>query len=93
MEKENGGFQWSTDHNSRFEISKLVVIHLGQKKVKSPAGKSQQMHRPKLMLQGKEINAVSNYKYLGIIIDDKLTWRKHEERVIGNATKWVMQCR
>ena len=51
------------------------------------------MHKPKLNLQGKEVNTVDRYRYLGIVIDDKLTWRKHEEKVIENATKWVLQCR
>ena len=38
MEGENGAFKWSADHNSRFEISKLAVMHLGQKKTRSPTG-------------------------------------------------------
>ena len=44
------------------------------------------------LLQGKEVNTVDRYKYLSIVIDNKLTWRRHEERVIDNATKWVLQC-
>jgi len=92
MEGENGGFKWSTNHNSKFKISKLAVMHLGNKKSKTQTGNTHPMHKPKLLLQGKEVNAVDSYKYLGIVIDDKLPWRKHEERAIANATKWVMQC-
>jgi hypothetical protein len=92
MEGENGGFKWSADHNSKFEISKLAIMHLGQKKTRSPTGTLRPMHKPKLNLQGKEVNTVDRYRYLGIVIDDKLTWRKHKEKVIENATKWVLQC-
>jgi len=92
MGGENGGFKWSTDHNSKFEISKLAVMHLGSKKSKTRRGNTCPMHKPKLLLQGKEVNVVDSYKYLGIVINDKLSWRKHEERAIANATKWVMQC-
>jgi len=60
--------------------------------VKSPTGVHYPMHKPKLLLQGKEVNTVDSYRYPGIVIDNKLTWRKHEERAIDNATKWVMQC-
>ena len=31
MEARDGGLQWSKEHNSRFEISKLVVMHYMQK--------------------------------------------------------------
>jgi Reverse transcriptase (RNA-dependent DNA polymerase) len=93
MEGGNGGFEWSADHNSRFEINKLAIMHLGHKKCKSPTGSLCPLHKPKLLLQGKEVKTVECYKYLGIIIDSKLTWRKHEDKAIDNATKWVMQCR
>ena len=93
MEGENDGFKWSANHNSRFEISKLAVMHFGQKKTRSPTSISQPMRKPKLTLQGKEVNSVDRYKYLGIVINDKLIWRRHKERVIDNATKWVIQCR
>ena len=92
MERENGGFKWSADHNSKFKINKLAIMHLGHKKHRSPTGTPHPLHRLKLMLQGKEVNTVDCYKYLGIVIDNKLTWRKHEDKVIDNATKWVMQC-
>jgi len=69
-----------------------MVMHLGNKKSKTWTGNTHPMHKPKLLLQGKEVNAVDSYKYLGIVINNKLSWRKHEERAIANATKWVIQC-
>ena len=90
MKGENGGFKWSANHNSRFKISKLGVMHLGQKKTRSPMGTPQPMRKLKLTLQGKEVNAVDRYKYLGIVINNKLMWRRHKERVIDNNTKWVL---
>jgi len=33
MEREDGGFQWSDDHNSRFELDKLAVMFCSPKKV------------------------------------------------------------
>jgi hypothetical protein len=76
----------------KFEINKLAIMHLGCKKNRVPLRNKCTMNKPKLMLQGREINMVDHYKYLSIIIDDKLSWRKHKERVIDNTTKFVMQC-
>lgn len=28
MNKEQGGLQWSRDHNPRFEVTKSVILHL-----------------------------------------------------------------
>lgn len=67
-------------------------MHLGHKKVRSLTGTPCPLHKLKLLFQGKEVTAVDCYRYLGIVIDDKLTWRKHEDKAIENTTKWVMQC-
>ena len=38
MEGENGGFRWSADHNSKFDINKVAIMHLGHKKRRSSTG-------------------------------------------------------
>jgi hypothetical protein len=37
MESRRGGLQWLAEHNSRFKISKLVIMYCTQKKRKDPA--------------------------------------------------------
>jgi hypothetical protein len=73
MEDKNGGLQWSRDHNSCFEISKLAIMHCGWKKKKQPNGTLTPLPCPALVLQGKPITKVNSYKYLGIYVDNKLS--------------------
>jgi hypothetical protein len=37
------------------------------------------------------ISTVDTYKYLGVIIDPKLRWAGHHQRVVANATWWSHQ--
>jgi hypothetical protein len=58
MEGEDGGFQWADDHNSKFEISKLAVMHCGWKKTRNREGELVPLHKPMLKLKDKPIQEV-----------------------------------
>jgi hypothetical protein len=52
MNREGGGFKWGWDHNSRFEIDKLAVMHCTTKRLQDPrnANNSLPLPRPELRL-------------------------------------------
>jgi hypothetical protein len=86
MECEGGGFAWSDDHNSRFEINKLAVMHCTPRKVTDDA-------YPELRLRGVVISRVAEYKYLGILVDQHLNWKTHLAYVVAKAKAWLLQVR
>ena len=90
-----GGLDWSRDHNSRFEITKLAVLHASRKTIRDPEDDSRriQLDRPELRVNGHIIGEVSSYKYLGILIDAQLRWNEQAHRAVANATKWLLQYR
>jgi hypothetical protein len=93
MTKEDGGIQWSLDHNSKFETSKSVILHATRKTQQDPEDHRQRVRlgdRPTLVLQGEE---VENFKYLGVQIDAQLRWSEQSQRATANATKWLLQFR
>ena len=49
------------------------------------------MERPKLMLEGQEVEEVECYKYLGVQIDSQLRWKEQAQQATANATKWLLQ--
>jgi ribonuclease HI len=95
MTKEDGGLQWSKEHNSMFEVNKSVILHASRRTQKNPEDDHSQipLDRPTLTLQGQEIQEVQSYKYLGIQIDAQLRWKEQAQRVAANATKWILQYR
>ena len=48
-------------------------------------------HVSPLILKGKEIQKVTNYKYLGVQIDNKLQWNYQAQKAAAKRLKWVLQ--
>ena len=95
MTKDDGGLQWSREHNSRFEVSKSVIVHFSRKTIPDPETDHGRLplERPKLTLEGHEVEEVECFKYLGIQIDAQLRWKEQAQRATANATKWILQYR
>ena len=95
MTKEDGGLQWSRDHNSRFEVTKSAVLHFSRKTVPDPEDRSRRipLYKPPLTLEGQLVQEVRSYKYLGIQVDAHLRWKEQAQRATANATKWILQFR
>ena len=87
-----GGFRWGHEHNSKYEIDKLAVVHFTCQREADPQhpGKTQIPKHPRLKLQGKIIKDVESYKYLGIHIDRQLQWKTQMQKTISKATSYVL---
>ncbi len=92
MERKGGGFDWSTDHNSRFALDKLAVSHFTRSDpTKSKSARTRRrLEIPQLRLRDTVVEVVKTYKYLGVHIDNQLTWSEQTERTVAKATKWVL---
>ena len=43
----------------------------------------------KLAIDGHRIDETGHTKFLGVIIDYKLNWKKHISYIIGKIAKWI----
>ena len=50
------------------------------------------MPQPKLKLQGREVQEVKVFKYLGVLIDNELQWRAQAQKAAATAKNWALQC-
>ncbi|KAF7773567.1 hypothetical protein Agabi119p4_5734 [Agaricus bisporus var. burnettii] len=92
MERARGGFEWSTEHSSRFALDKLAVTHFSRterKNARTPKARAK-LEYPELKLRGQVVEAMKVYKYLGVHIDNKLKWDIQLEKTVAKATKWVL---
>ena len=85
MTRQGGAIEWTEKHNSRFEYSKLSLIDF--------AHHSKKIDRPPLTLPGYTIKPTESTKYLGIILDQSLSWREQLAYVAGKGSKWAAQIR
>ena len=69
MTRRNGAIDWSKNHNSKFEFSKLALIDF--------AHRNKKIHRPHLTLPNTTIMPSRNTKYLGVFLDQHLSWNTH----------------
>jgi hypothetical protein len=86
MECNGGGFDWSNDHNSRFKLSKLAVLHCTPRKVADDS-------YPVLQLRDAVITRVAEYKYLGILVNQHLNWKSQLAHSVAKAKAWLLQVR
>ena len=95
MVKEDGGLQWSIQHNSCFKVTKSAILHFTRKTSLNPESDNGciPLHRPTLVLENQVVQEVEVYKYLGIQVDTHLRWREQAQRAMANTTKWILQFR
>ena len=94
MTRNKEGLEWSRSHNSKFEVNKSTIIHFSRKTILDPANNTRiLLPRSKLVLEGQTVKETKNYKYLGIIIDNQLTWKEQTQRLTANTTSWILQFR
>jgi hypothetical protein len=85
MMKENRAIEWSKDHNSPLEFSKLVLIDFSHQNCQS------RQTRPDLKLPHGAITPQQSAKYLGVILDQHLSWAPQRAYTIEKETKWTSQ--
>ena len=69
-------------------MSKIAVMHC-QPNARKPAD----CPNPVLRIEGKVIQEVTNYKYLGVHIDSQLRWRTQENEAMAKATAYILMFR
>ncbi|PPQ82122.1 hypothetical protein CVT24_012427 [Panaeolus cyanescens] len=91
MNQEGGGMSWSEGHNSRFEVSKSVVMHLTRGREREEWNEETGEGILVLEMGGEVVKRVRSFKYLGVQVDDQLNWKAQAAKVQEKATKWTLQ--
>ena len=60
--------EWGVKHGLKFNTDKTKVMIFTRRR---------NFDRPILTLDGKILEYVDSYKYLGVILDSKLNWKQH----------------
>ena len=84
MERRGGGYEWSKDHNSKFETNKFVLMDFSLNRTKS---------RPDLILRGVTIKSAATHKFLGLMLDNELRWKAHTAYATAKGAKYTILLR
>ena len=70
MMKKGRALQWVNEHNLKFKLSKLALMDF--------VHQCKQISRPPLWIAGMAVEASKSVKYLGIYLNQHLSWREQE---------------
>ena len=84
LEREGGGYQWSKDHNSKFETSKFALIDFSMNRAKE---------HPPIKVRGITIKPSSSHKFLGVILDQELRWKEQANYSLGKGMEYAILMR
>ena len=92
MTCEGGGQEWSRNHNSKFEMSKLTLVGFSCWNTQDLAhpGKTVAEPWPNLTLGDTTIKPTKSHKFVGVAFDQELHWRVQAKRVVAKSTKWTL---
>ena len=94
MTKPEGSLEWSHLHNSKFEVNKSTVMHFSRKtSLDLENNGCVPIHKPNIIIEGHQVKKTNTYKYLGILLNNKLNWKGQAQRMTANTTKWILQFR
>jgi hypothetical protein len=90
MERPDGGFHWSTTHNSPFELSKTALMNFPRSHRDAIPGN---LVLDRMNLDGSitscSVSAVTSYKYLGVIFELGICWTLQHAKAHTSATFWA----
>jgi len=85
MTRPGGGFDWSENHYSQFELSKLALMDFSP----SPHQSSPLTIQHPQTNRWTVIDPVRSHKFLGVLFDPKLKWTAQTERATRSAEAWI----
>ena len=81
LTREGGAYSWARSHNSRFEMTKSIIVNFSCNK---------NIVWPPMSTQGTVIAAKQAHKFLGVMMDQELRWGQQADSMLAKATKWLL---
>jgi ribonuclease HI/endonuclease/exonuclease/phosphatase family metal-dependent hydrolase len=93
MVREDGVFQWATEHNCEFGVDKFQLLDCSRKREADPtaAAKTRPIARPDLILRGQRIASTPAAVFLGVKIDRELRWKAQADKMVAKGQLWAAQ--
>ncbi|KAL5636330.1 hypothetical protein ACGC1H_004966 [Rhizoctonia solani] len=93
MTREGGALEWSTSHNSTFELDKTACVDFSRRREPIPGspGKTRPLTRQNLIWGDHVVRTVSQHVFLGVLIDQELRWTAQSHRALAKGMAWASQ--
>ena len=78
--------EWCGDHNLALNIMKTKEMIIDFRR-------SGDLNHPPLLIENKEVERVSNFKFLGVTLKDNLSWKINTKSAVGKAQQRLFYLR
>jgi ribonuclease HI/endonuclease/exonuclease/phosphatase family metal-dependent hydrolase len=95
MSREDGALAWASRANCEFEISKFALMGFSKRRAPTPLNprKTQPIPRLSVNIGDRIIKPVQSTKFLGVILEQSLSWTEQTAAALAKGTDWAIQCR
>jgi ribonuclease HI len=95
MNREGGALEWADSANCEFEIDKFALMGFSKKQIPRPfePRKRQPIPRFGITIRGHRLKPTSSTKYLGVIINQSMSWAEQSAAAMAVGMKWVTSCK
>ena len=80
LERRGGVYNWSSKHNSKFEMSKFGLIDFTLNRCKE---------HPPIVIHRITIKPSKSHKFLGVMVDQELHWKEHASYALAKGVAYV----
>jgi len=93
MERRGGVFDWAKEHNCKFGVEKFQLLDLTKRMIGHMfvAHRMVPMPRANLRLRTHIIKSQTSAKFLGVIVNNTLSWKEQAAAALGKGHDWVLQ--
>ena len=90
MERTNSILAWANTHNCKFRIKKFQLLDFTKKMVPHPFIRKKRVPSPwtALKIGNHRIPSNNTAKFLGVILDNKLNWKRHGATALAKGQDW-----
>jgi ribonuclease HI len=95
MEREGGALEWSGEANCEFEMDKSALMGFSRQMELRPFEQRRRQHIPRtgITIRGNRIQPVKSTRFLGVVINQTLSWVEQSAAALARGTEWALQCK
>ena len=93
MNRRNGVLEWATKHNCTFGIEKFQLLNLSKKLIPHQLNPRKRIPIPRsaLILGNQRIPSKETARFLGVVMDNKLSWKGQCAAALAKGQDWLIQ--
>jgi ribonuclease HI len=95
MNGEGGAVEWAKNSNCEFEIEKFALMGFSKRQIPKPFQPRKRRPEPRFSIKvnGIAIKPTKSTRFLGVIVEQGLSWKEQVAAAMAKGTMWAMQCR